>query len=174
MSTIVTSDLVSLKARGTWQGLGNLVFATGAAVGGPLGGALADGGLGWRTAFLIQVPLCAIHFGVVSWKINIPAGPGSMMEKIKRIDGLGALTLVSSVTLLLVGLSLGGNERDWNDNLVIGSLVAGAITLVLFVLVEKFVAREPLMPMEVLFTKTPGFIALACWFISMSQFGIRK
>lgn len=142
--------------------------------GGPLGGALADGGLGWRTAFLIQVPLCAIHFAVVSWKINIPAGPGSMVEKIKRIDGLGALTLVSSVTLILTGLSLGGNEREWSDSLVIGSLVGGGVTLILFILVEKFVAREPLMPLEVIFTRTPGFIALACWFISMSQFGISE
>ena len=111
MCTLVTSDLVSLKARGTWQGLGNLVYATGAALGGPLGGALADGGLGWRWAFLIQVPLCAVHFAVVSWKIDIPAGPGSMIEKIKRIDALGSLSLVTSVTLILVGLSLGGNER---------------------------------------------------------------
>jgi tetrahydromethanopterin S-methyltransferase subunit B len=28
------------------------------------------------------------------------------------------------------------------------------------------------MPMQVLFTRTPGFVALACWFITMSQFGI--
>ncbi|TKY87293.1 hypothetical protein EX895_003970 [Sporisorium graminicola] len=112
MATLVTSDLVSLKQRGTWQGLGNLVYATGAALGGPLGGALADGGLGWRWAFLLQVPLCVVHFVVVSWKIDIPAGPGSMIEKIKRIDALGSLSLVTSVTLILVGLSLGGNERE--------------------------------------------------------------
>ncbi|PWY98492.1 MFS general substrate transporter [Testicularia cyperi] len=172
MSSLVTSDLVSLKARGTWQGLGNLVFAAGAALGGPVGGALADGGPGWRWAFLIQVPLCAVHFAVVSWKIDIPAGPGSMMEKIKRIDALGSLSLVTSVTLILVGLSLGGNEREWSDRLVIGSLVGGVSALVVFVVVERYVAREPLMPMSVLFNRTPGFVAIACWFISMSQFGI--
>lgn len=172
MSTIVTSDLVSLKARGTWQGLGNLVYATGAAVGGPLGGALADGGMGWRWAFLLQVPLCFIHFGVVSWKIDIPAGPGSMVEKLKRIDYFGSISLVTSVTLILVGLSLGGNEKAWSDKVVIGSLAAGFATLVVFILVERYVAREPLMPMSVLFTQTPGFVAIACWFISMSQFGI--
>ncbi|GAK63741.1 major facilitator superfamily transporter [Moesziomyces antarcticus] len=172
MATLVTSDLVSLKARGTWQGLGNLVYATGAALGGPLGGALADGGLGWRWAFLVQVPLCAVHFAVVSWKIDIPAGPGSMIEKIKRIDALGSLSLVTSVTLILVGLSLGGNEREWSDKLVLGSLIGGGAVLVLFVLIERYVAREPLMPMSVLFNRTPGFVAIACWFITMSQFGI--
>ncbi|PWN51515.1 MFS general substrate transporter [Violaceomyces palustris] len=172
MSTIVTSDLVSIKSRGTWQGLGNLVYATGAAIGGPLGGALADGGLGWRWAFLIQVPLCIIHFSVVSWKVDIPGGPGSMIEKIKRIDFFGSITLVSSVAMILVGLSLGGNERPWSDKLVVGSLVGGLVVLVAFLLIEKFVAKEPLLPLGVVFNRTPGFVAIACWFITMSQFGI--
>ena len=172
MATIVTSDLVSLKARGTWQGLGNLVFAAGAALGGPLGGGFADGGFGWRWAFLIQVPLCMVHFGVVSWKVDIPAGPGSMLEKLRRIDVFGALSLVSAVALVLVGLSLGGNELPWSSPVVLGSLLVGCALLCVFVFVEKHVAREPLMPMSVLFNRTPGFVSLACWFISISQFGI--
>ncbi|UZJ51739.1 hypothetical protein CBS101457_001059 [Exobasidium rhododendri] len=172
MSTIVTSDLVSLKARGTWQGLGNLVYAAGASGGAPLAGLLVDSGIGWRWAFLIQVPLCMIHFAVVSWKVNIPGGPGSMVEKLKRIDVFGALTLVGSVTLIIVALSLGGNQREWTDKVVLGSLIGGLIILCAFVYVEKYVAKEPLMPMQVLFTRTPGFVALACWFITMSQFGI--
>ncbi|WFD01888.1 hypothetical protein MOBT1_000568 [Malassezia obtusa] len=172
MATIVTSDLVSLKARGTWQGLGNLVFATGAAIGGPLGGALADGGIGWRWAFLLQVPLCVVHFGMVSWKINIPAGPGSVTEKLRRVDVWGALSLVSSVACMLVGLNLGGNELPWAHPVVVGSLLVGALLAGVFVYVEKYVAREPLMPMAVLFRRTPGFVSLACWFISISQFGI--
>jgi MFS family permease len=53
MSSIVTSDLVPLRSRGTYQGLGNLVYAAGAAIGGPLGGWLGDT-IGWRWAFLIQ------------------------------------------------------------------------------------------------------------------------
>lgn len=172
MSTIVTSDLVSLKSRGTWQGLGNLVYAAGASGGAPLAGLLVDSGLGWRWAFLIQVPLCVLHFAVVFIKVNIPGGPGSIVEKLKRIDVFGALTLVGSVTLIIVSLSLGGNEREWTDPLVLGSLIGGLVILVAFVLVEKYVAREPLMPMQVLFKRTPGFVALACWFLTMSQFGI--
>lgn len=172
MSTILTSDVVTLKARGTYQGLGNLVFAAGSALGAPLGGLFADGKLGWRTAFLIQVPICALHFFAVYWKVDIPAGPGSMVEKLKRVDVFGALSLVSAVSLVLVALSLGGNQKDWSDPIVLASLAAGIVLLMVFVYVEKYVAREPLMPMTVLFRRTPGFVALACWFISMSQFGI--
>lgn len=34
---IVTSDLVPLRRRGVFQGLGNIVYAAGASLGGPLG-----------------------------------------------------------------------------------------------------------------------------------------
>lgn len=44
--------------------------------------------------------------------------------------------------------------------------------LVIFVLVEKHVAKEPLLPLRVLISPTPLFVALTCWFITMSQFGI--
>ena len=152
-------------------GLGNVVYAAGAAIGGPLGGWLGDS-IGWRWAFLIQVPICFIHFAVVSWKVNIPSGPGSMSEKIKRIDFLGSITMVSAVCLVLIGLSLGGNQLPWNAPLVYGSLIAGGILLVVFVLIEKYVAREPLLPLAVLFNRTPLFVSLTNWFITMSQFGI--
>jgi len=41
------SDIVPLHRRGTWQGIINIVFAAGAAIGAPLGGFLADS-IGWR------------------------------------------------------------------------------------------------------------------------------
>lgn len=164
MSSIVTSDLVPLRARGTYQGLGNIVYAGGAAIGGPLGGWLGDG-IGWRWAFLIQVPICAVHFLIVLWKVNIPSGPGSMVEKIKRIDFLGALSMVSAVTLLLLGLSLGGNQYEWSHPIVYGSIIGGSVLLVIFVLIEKYVAREPLLPLRVLFNRTPLFVSLTNWFM---------
>jgi MFS family permease len=50
MSTVVSvlvSDIVPLRKRGTWQGYLNLVSVAGASAGGPLGGLLADS-IGWR------------------------------------------------------------------------------------------------------------------------------
>lgn len=171
MSSIVTSDLVSLRQRGTYQGLGNVVYAAGAAIGGPLGGYLGDG-IGWRWAFLIQVPICVLHFAIVAWKVNIPSGPGSMKEKIKRIDFLGALTLVSAISLILLGLSLGGNQLPWGAPLVYGSLIAGGVLVAVFLLVEQYVAREPLLPLRVLFNRTPLFVSLGNFCVTISQFGI--
>ncbi|KAK4700525.1 hypothetical protein P7C70_g5721, partial [Phenoliferia sp. Uapishka_3] len=171
MSSIVTSDLVPLRKRGVYQGLGNVVYAFGAAIGGPLGGLLGDS-IGWRWAFLIQVPLCILHFSIVAWKVDIPSGPGDIMTKIKRIDFLGCITLISSIGLLLVGLSLGGNQQPWSAPIVWGTIAGGAAILVLFVLIEKYVAREPLLAPRILFARTPLAVSLTNWFASMAQFGI--
>jgi len=96
MSSIVTSDLVSLRERGTYQGLGNVVYAGGAAIGGPLGGWLGDG-IGWRWAFLIQVPICAIHFaGCLEGQYPIRArkhGRKDQENRFPRRTQLGQLGL---------------------------------------------------------------------------------
>jgi MFS family permease len=163
--------LIPLRQRGVYQGYGNIVFALGAALGGPLGGVFGDT-VGWKWAFLIQVPLCVVHAAVVWFKVDIPAGPGSMIEKIKRIDVFGAITLVGGIAFFILAASLGGNEYPWGHPLVYGTFIAAVVFLVAFVLVEKYVARQPVMPLQVLFTRTPGFVSLTNWFISMSQFGI--
>ena len=95
-----------------------------------------------------------------------------MLTKIKRIDIFGALSLVAAIALLLLGVSIGGNERPWDDPLVYGSIIAAVLLLGVFVYVEAKVAREPIAPLRVLFNRTPGFVSLTNWFISMTQFGI--
>lgn len=94
------------------------------------------------------------------------------MTKIKRIDIFGSLSLVGAVSLTLLGLSLGGNQKPWSDPLVWGSVLAGIFGLVLFVLVEIYVAKEPLLSPKILFSRTPGLVSLTNWFISMSQFAL--
>ena len=65
------------------------------------------------------------------------------MTKLKRIDVFGALSLVSAIALFLLGTSLGGNELPWSSPTVYGSIIASLVLLICFVLVEKYVAREP-------------------------------
>jgi MFS family permease len=50
MTTVVSilmSDLVPLRDRGLWQGIINIIYATGSGIGAPLGGILSDY-IGWR------------------------------------------------------------------------------------------------------------------------------
>ncbi|KAF8869045.1 MFS general substrate transporter [Infundibulicybe gibba] len=152
MSTIVSivvSDVVPLRARGTWQGVLNIVFATGSAAGAPLGGFITDS-IGWRWAFLLQVPVALLAILAVSLALHLPKTTTSdFRTKIKRVDFGGALTLVLAVFFLLFGLDRGGNI-SWQDRATIAALVAFAIMTILFALIEMKYAREPFAPRRII------------------------
>ena len=61
MTTVVNilmSDLVPLRDRGVWQGIVNIIYATGSATGAPLGGILSDY-IGWRWYEILNLFLYA-------------------------------------------------------------------------------------------------------------------
>jgi EmrB/QacA subfamily drug resistance transporter len=108
-----------------------------------LGGVLiaADiGGLGWRTAFLINVPIGLIAiFAALAF---VPESGGS--EK-PRLDIYGVLLLSAALGSLVVGLSI-GREKGWSP-LVLGLIAASPLLLALFFAYEKRIAREGGMPL---------------------------
>lgn len=168
MSTFVASDLIPLRRRGTWQGIANLVFGSGMGLGGFFGGLMADT-IGWRWAFYIQVPFIVLGGVICFFTINIPIKE-SATSKIKRVDFLGALTLSTSLVLLVLGLSVGGNLVPWKHPLVIASLPLSVVALMAFVYVEARVASEPIIPVRLLLHRTVASALLASWFITMSVY----
>ncbi|KAI0311217.1 MFS general substrate transporter [Amylostereum chailletii] len=155
MSTVVSivmSDLIPVRSRGTWQGLINIVWATGAAIGAPLGGILANS-IGWRWVFLMQTPLTMIALMSVSLALHLPKPEASHLRtRIQRIDFSGAFSLVTALLTLLIGLDRGGNIA-WDDNFTVASLTAFAVSFILFVLVEVKIAKEPFAPMRVILNR---------------------
>jgi MFS family permease len=108
-----------------------------------LGGVLiaADiGGLGWRAAFLINVPIGL--GGILAALALVPESGGS--EK-PRLDIYGVLLLSAALGCLVVGLSI-GREQGWSP-LVLGLIAASPLLLTLFFAYEKRIAREGGMPL---------------------------
>ncbi|KAK2467206.1 hypothetical protein APHAL10511_000755 [Amanita phalloides] len=146
--TIIVSDVVPLRARGTWQGVISMVSTIGSTIGAPLGGFFADH-IGWRWAFLLQVPIGVIAFVSVLFTLRLPTPKSSTLsENIKRIDIGGATTLVLAIFFLLVGLDRGSNI-SWSDLLTVSSLVASAVLATLFVYIEVSIASEPFAPARI-------------------------
>ncbi|KAH7100557.1 vacuolar amino acid permease [Auriculariales sp. MPI-PUGE-AT-0066] len=159
---ITVTDLIPLKRRGLYQGLANILFGFGAGIGGPLGGWLNDV-WGWRSAFIVQIPIIILSGVLISLKVDIPLPPAvaaqSTREKLARIDYLGALTLMSTVATLLLGVSLKTDEDlPWSSPVVIGLLITAALSAVAFVFVESKVAKEPILPMSLLTERTPAAV----------------
>ena len=164
MTTVVAvllNDIVPTKERGIWQGVLNIIYAIGAGTGGPIGAAFADSSLGWRWAFLVQIPLCLVAFLSVQTFLKVPLQEHKSLSKnISRIDFLGALTLLVAVVCLLVGLDRWSNTT-WSNPLAYGSLTAFAALGLLFVIIEAKVASEPFAPAFVIFHRElfPSYLA---------------
>lgn len=170
ISTFVTSDLVPLRKRGIWQGIGNICYGAGMGLGGVFGGWINDT-LGWRWAFLLQVPFLVVSCVLVAVKVKIPV-KDSDTARIKRVDFLGAITLVLTLVTLLLGLNTGGNQVPWSHPLVVASLVMSAVFLGLFIYVEAKVASEPVIPVRLLLDRTVAAACLTNWFTTMAVFGL--
>ncbi|KAJ5626429.1 hypothetical protein N7528_003856 [Penicillium herquei] len=169
MTTVVNilmNDIIPLRDRGLWQGIINIISATGSAMGAPIGGIIADY-IGWRWAFLAQFPICVIAFIAVNSMLNLPAqNDSNWKQKLHRVDFLGATVLVGAVLGLLVGLDRGSNV-SWSIPLTIISLSVSGLLFVLFILVEIYLAAEPFAPGHIIFDRN-CFSLYCCNFFSFA------
>ena len=170
ISTFVGSDLVPLRRRGIWQGFGNICYGVGAGLGGVYGGWINDT-FGWRWAFLSQVPMTIISGILVYFTVKIPVKETDK-SKWKRIDWLGAFTLIGTLILLLLGINSGGNVVPWTHPLVLTTLPLSAVFLFVFLYVESRYAEEPIIPVLLLLDRTVLSACLTNWFTTMANFSL--
>jgi hypothetical protein len=106
----------------------------------------------------------------------IPKADGSTptkWDKLKSIDFLGSLTLVGCVGPILLSFSfMSANDKTIKDQIVWAGLLAGSLSGVAFIVVEKYVAKAPILPLRVLMQKTGGSVAAANLFLSITTFTI--
>ncbi|KAJ7179827.1 vacuolar amino acid permease [Mycena crocata] len=175
-SSLTFSQRHDRKQRGLYQGMANIAFGMGAAIGGPLGGWINDV-FGWRSAFYFQAPLLIFSATLVAWKVNIKL-PSDVQdqplhEKLRRIDVCGSVTLVGTVGCLLLGFSLKTTEElAWSHPLIYGLFVASFVCGVSFVLVEKYWAPFPVMPLRLIIRRTPFAVSVSNLFASMAAFSM--
>ncbi|KAL5336669.1 major facilitator superfamily domain-containing protein [Aspergillus crustosus] len=171
IATFVTSDLVPLRKRGVWQGIGNICFGLGSGLGGVFGGWINDT-LGWRWAFLIQVPCIVISAILVALTLKKIPAKDPHKDKLKRVDFLGAITLVTALVLLLFGLNTGGNQLPWTHPLILTTLPLAAVVFGVFIYIEANIATEPVIPVRLLLNRTVLSACLTNWFTTMNVYGL--
>ena len=123
------------KAIGTWSGFSGIT----AAIGPVIGGVLVDH-YSWVWAFLVNVPFAIV---VVYASRHIPESSGGSAKSPLDITGAVLATLgLGGVTFALIEAP----SRHWTSAAVIGAMVVGALSLVLFV-VDQARSRSPMMPL---------------------------
>lgn len=170
ISTFVGSDLIPLRKRGVWQGIGNIVFGTGMGLGGVFGGFINDR-YGWRWAFYIQVPFIVLAGLIGVFTVNVPVKTTSK-PSLARVDFLGASTLILALVLFLLGLNSGGNVVPWNHPLVYVTLPLSGVFLLAFIYIEDRIASEPIIPVRLLLDRSVLAACFTLWFITMSIFAL--
>jgi len=106
-----------------------------------------------------------ISFIIISWKVNVPLPPGvrdaSLSDKLRRIDYLGAITLVSFVGCFLLPLALKNTEElPWSHPVIWSLIPISAIALILFIFAEAKWSTYPVLPLRLIRRRTPLFVAL--------------
>jgi protein-S-isoprenylcysteine O-methyltransferase Ste14 len=120
-----------------------------------------------RAAFFVQLPIVFISIGLVFAKVNIKlpaklAQSQTLSEKVAGIDWGGAVTLVAFLSSLLIALGLKSlQELPWTNLWVAGLLATSVVFLGVFVLIEKDSAKEPILPIRLIFKRNPFFVAIA-------------
>ena len=166
-STVFTviSQIFPPAERGRIQGVFSGIFGLASIVGPVLGGYLTDN-LSWRWVFYVNLPVGLVAL-LVLW-FSFPNIRPVVRER--RIDFVGALTLVAGVVPLLLALSWGGNDYPWTSPVILGLFAFAAVMLVLFGLVESR-AIEPIIPMSLFRNSVVSVSVLALTLMAISMFG---
>lgn len=166
IQNFLASDLVPLRQRGIVQGVANLCYCSGAMLGGVIGGLLSDyTELGWRTAFLAQVPPSVISAVAVLLLVKIPPKQ-SDKSYLARIDYLGVCLSFSCTVLMLLGLNSGGNLVPWIHPLPLVTIPLALLMVVIFVWWETR-AAQPIIPVKLLLDRTIFSISVTSFLSDM-------
>ncbi|KAM0715029.1 hypothetical protein Q7P37_009494 [Cladosporium fusiforme] len=158
VSIIIVLELTSAKQRGLAIGLLNTGFTIGVAVGATAAGALLPT-VGWRWLFLGQAPIALV--GGVCLLFSIPStfttgkqddSGVPTLTRLAKLDYLGAITLTTSIVLLLYSL---GAPR----HIPLLPLILSPIVFATFVLNELYLSSDPIIPVSLL--KSRGLL-LTC------------
>ncbi|SHM56807.1 MDR family MFS transporter [Cryptosporangium aurantiacum] len=166
LAQVIMAAMISPRERGRYSGYLGAVFAV-ATVSGPLiGGIIVDTSwLGWRWCFYVGVPIAALAIVVLQKTLRLP-----VIKRKVKIDYLGATLVTAAVSLLLIWVSLAGDQFGWlsweTALMVPGALVLGA----LFVFVESR-AVEPIIPLGLFRNRTVVLATVASLFVGVAMFG---
>lgn len=165
---VVIASMVSPRERGRYSGYIGATFAA-ATVSGPLiGGLVVDSPLGWRGVFLVGLPVAVLAFVQLQRTLHLPRA--SRPEGGVHIDYLGATLLMAGVSVLLVWVSLAGNQFAWASSITAELVTTGVALLAAAIWVEARVATDPIVPLGLFRDRTVALATAASASVGVAMF----
>ncbi|MEO3800015.1 MDR family MFS transporter [Nonomuraea sp. B1E8] len=166
LSQVILGDIVSPRERGRYSGYMGAVFGISTVAGPLLGGFIVDADwLGWRWCFYVVVPFAIVSFLVIQKVLKLP-----VVKRETSVDIWGATTITAGASALMLLLTLGGNEFEWNSAWTYFLAAIALLMLALAVLSER-TARDPILPPRLFRNRTFVLTSLASLFVGVAMFG---
>ncbi len=172
-------DIFTPAERAKWQGLFTAVFGLSSIFGPTAGGYLTDT-YGWPWIFYINLPLGILALFLLFSYLPTHISPRTTQLRgwagIRRIDFTGAFLAAGATVCLVLGLNWGGGEPPngfpWDSPQVIGVLAAAGALLILFLINEAFLAKEPILPLDLFKNQVFAAGALLALGVGMALFAV--
>ncbi|POH65338.1 MFS transporter [Cryobacterium zongtaii] len=165
LSQIIMADIISPRDRGKYAGLFGGVMALGT-VGGPLLGGVVTDAFGWRWNFFIALPVAIVAIVLLQRTLHLPP----RVKRVVKIDYLGAVLIAGGVSLLMIWVTLAGNNFEWASVTSFVMVAAAALLLIAAVIVE-FKVPEPIIPLTLFKNRTFTLATVASISVGVSMFG---
>ncbi|KAI1147012.1 major facilitator superfamily domain-containing protein [Nemania diffusa] len=173
-ATFIISYCAALEKRAFLLALIFGVYGVGSVTGPLIGGVITDNKtLSWRFIFWVNLPVGAV--GLIQFWLTIknPPPPAktdlSQIQRIRQIDIIGAILLISGITSLLLALQWGGFMYPWSDSKVFGTIIGFALILITFILLQLRDKVNCTIPLRIFRNRT---VCAACAFILSIQVAI--
>jgi EmrB/QacA subfamily drug resistance transporter len=170
LSLTILADIVPPRERARYQGMFMAVFGTSSVLGPLIGGLFADIDTflfidGWRWIFLINLPIGIVALLMVVAFLHVPH-----TARKSRIDWWGAAAIIVAVVPLLL-VAENGRDWGWDSSSSIALYVTGAIGIVAFILIERKMGTDAILPLHLFKSRTFSMTTIMGVIVGVGMFG---
>jgi EmrB/QacA subfamily drug resistance transporter len=160
--SIITNTFTDPRERAQAVGVWGAVFGISMALGPIVGGALVSSA-GWRSIFLINLPI-----GLAAIALTLRFIPESKAPRARRFDPVGQGLVIVALSTLTFGI-IEAPSRGWSSPVIVGALSAAGLAFVTLLRYEPRRA-DPLVDLR-FFRSTPFAASIAISVAAFAAFG---
>jgi EmrB/QacA subfamily drug resistance transporter len=160
----IVTDSFPKEQLGLAMGTNTMVAAIGLVIGPVLGGALV--GISWHWVFWFNVPFAAVG---CAWAWSVLHEISGRSDD-RRFDVLGTVTFLIGLTGLVLGISKGGIS-GWSSPVVIAGLIAAAVLLPAFVVIERY-HPAPMLDLSIFRSRLFAAASAAAFINGLARFAL--